>query len=223
VVAKGPSIPVVSTPPTEVISWSVGSDGTLLAQCSGQQLSMKATQQSDGSVQRQLVFSRSGQAPYLTITSVVQDAQRNVSLTLAAGSSQLTLAITGIDRNVTSGSATVSGSFNGTAVNWSGSVNLSANPVRGTPIPGWPAGAFGSELATASVFAPLASVVNTSNPTPTSTTNVTSPESDEHSVKWNPDATKDACIAICGGPTSVWFPDLRRSQALIDIDILVKF
>jgi hypothetical protein len=32
-----------------------------------------------------------------------------------------------------------------------------------------------------------------------------------------------AAQSICGGPTSVWFPDLRRSQALIDIDILVKF
>jgi hypothetical protein len=29
--------------------------------------------------------------------------------------------------------------------------------------------------------------------------------------------------SVCGGPNAVWFPDLRRSQALIDLDILVKF
>jgi Putative beta-barrel porin-2, OmpL-like. bbp2 len=27
----------------------------------------------------------------------------------------------------------------------------------------------------------------------------------------------------CGGPNSVWFPDLRRDQSMVDIDIMVKF
>jgi hypothetical protein len=31
----------------------------------------------------------------------------------------------------------------------------------------------------------------------------------------------------CGGPagstSAVWFPDLRRDQSMVDIDILVKF
>lgn len=29
--------------------------------------------------------------------------------------------------------------------------------------------------------------------------------------------------SICGGPNGVWFPDLRRSEALVDLDIMVKF
>jgi hypothetical protein len=32
-----------------------------------------------------------------------------------------------------------------------------------------------------------------------------------------------AAQSICGGPSGVWFPDLRRSEALVDFDILVKF
>jgi hypothetical protein len=32
-----------------------------------------------------------------------------------------------------------------------------------------------------------------------------------------------AAQAACGGASGVWFPDLRRSQNMIDIDILVKF
>ena len=27
----------------------------------------------------------------------------------------------------------------------------------------------------------------------------------------------------CGGPNSVWFPDLRRDQSMVNIDIMVKF
>jgi len=160
--------PVTSTSPGEVIKWAVGSDGTVLAQTSGQQLAITATQQSDGSVQNQLVFSRAGEAPYLTITSLVQDVQRSLSLTIAAGASQLTLVIAGIDRDVTFGTATVSGSFGGNAVNWTGSVDLSTNPLVGDPIPGWPAKAFAAELATASPFAPLANVLTATEPAPTS-------------------------------------------------------
>jgi Putative beta-barrel porin-2, OmpL-like. bbp2 len=29
--------------------------------------------------------------------------------------------------------------------------------------------------------------------------------------------------SVCGGPSGVWFPDLRRTENLIDIDIMVKF
>ncbi len=32
-----------------------------------------------------------------------------------------------------------------------------------------------------------------------------------------------AAQTACGGPGSVWFPDLRRDESLIDIDIMVKF
>jgi hypothetical protein len=32
-----------------------------------------------------------------------------------------------------------------------------------------------------------------------------------------------AAYAACGGPGTVWFPDLRRDENLIDIDIMVKF
>jgi hypothetical protein len=27
----------------------------------------------------------------------------------------------------------------------------------------------------------------------------------------------------CGGPGSVWFPDLRRGQAVLSVGVLVKF
>jgi hypothetical protein len=32
-----------------------------------------------------------------------------------------------------------------------------------------------------------------------------------------------AAVASCGGPSSVWSPDLRKNENLIDLDILVKF
>ncbi len=32
-----------------------------------------------------------------------------------------------------------------------------------------------------------------------------------------------AAYTACGGPGSVWFPDLRRDESLVDIDIMVKF
>ena len=82
-------------PAANVIAWSVGSDGTFSAQTSGQQLALAAAQLSDGSVQLQLVFSRTGQSPYLTITSLVQPAKNSVSLTFSASPSLLTLAISG--------------------------------------------------------------------------------------------------------------------------------
>ena len=152
-------------PAANVIAWSVGSDGTFSAQTSGQQLALAAAQLSDGSVQLQSIFSRSGQAPYLMITSLVQPAKNSVSLTFTASPSQLTLAISNINQAVTLGTATISGSFGGQAVNWTGSFNMSTNPLVGTPLPGWPAKAFAAELASASVFGPLAWVLNVSWPT----------------------------------------------------------
>lgn len=152
-------------PAANVIAWSVGSDGTFSAQTSGQQLALTAAQLSDGSVQLQLIFSRSGQAPYLMITSLVQPAKDSVSLTLTASPSQLTLAISNINQAVTLGTATISGSFGGQAVNWTGSFDMSTNPLVGKQLPGWPANAFAAELAAASVFGPLAWVLNVSWPT----------------------------------------------------------
>jgi hypothetical protein len=63
-VAALPVTAGTQTSPANVIVWSVGSDGTFRAQTSGQQLAIAITQQSDGSVQLQPIFSRSGQAAY---------------------------------------------------------------------------------------------------------------------------------------------------------------
>ena len=36
-------------------------------------------------------------------------------------------------------------------------------------------------------------------------------------------ATLSAAQTACGGPDSVWFPDLRRSEAKVSIGVMVKF
>ena len=56
---------------------------------------------------------------------------------------------------VTSGIATLSGTWNGAAVHWTGHVDLTSNPLATRPIAGWPAGAFATELRQAAFFAPL--------------------------------------------------------------------
>jgi hypothetical protein len=160
--------------------WSRDSDGTVKASGNGQQLIITGDTTADGSSDRQLVYSRTGQNPYLTIEGVAQESQRAVALTLTAGQSHLALALTNFDRAVTSATATVSGSLAGPltksakavaasatpaskivlsqpaqAINWTGPVDLTKNPLVGTPIPGWPAHAFASELEAAAFFAPL--------------------------------------------------------------------
>jgi hypothetical protein len=163
--------PVNGGASTATIKWSVGPDGVLYAQ-SGDQLFARAVgqQQSDGSSLQQQVFAIEGaRRPYLTITSVVQQTQRNVSVTIASSLSQLTLTIAGVNRDVSSGTATVSGSLAGKPVNWTGVVDLNTNPFTGNPIPGWPANAFKTELETASVFGALLNQVTASVPPVAST------------------------------------------------------
>jgi hypothetical protein len=37
------------------------------------------------------------------------------------------------------------------------------------------------------------------------------------------DGTPSAAINGCGNDGGTWFPDLRRDESLIDIDLMVKF
>lgn len=156
------------------ISWSRAVDGTVTASGNGQQLTMTGSQANDGSSQNSLVFSRSGQSPYLTMQAVVQQTQNTATLTVTAGQSHLTLALTGFNRSYSSATAKVTGSLAGSAatvgapiarrvgpgtiaqnINWTGTVDLTKNPLMGNLIPGWPQQAFASELKEAAFFGPL--------------------------------------------------------------------
>ena len=138
------------------ITWTLAANGTLNAEGGGQKLTITGTDESDGSWQRHSVFSRVGADPYLTIHAAIANAARSAGTTLEAGQSQLTLAITHIDAAVTSGTATVSGTLAGAAVNGTGPVDLTSNPLAGRAVPEWPQGAFKVELQETAFFAPLA-------------------------------------------------------------------
>ena len=137
------------------ITWTQSSDGTIAAEGGGQTLTASGQAGSDGSWQKHAAYARTGAAPYLTMESVGDVAGRKVAFTLGAGSSQLTLTVATIDARATSGTATLSGSWNGAAVNWTSPVNLNSNPFVTRPIAGWPAGAFANELQQAALFSPV--------------------------------------------------------------------
>lgn len=87
--------------------------------------------------------------------SVGKVAERKVEFTLSAGSSRLTLMVVDINARVTSGTAILSGAWNGAVVDWTGPADLTSNPLVSRPIAGWPAGAFATELREAAFFDPL--------------------------------------------------------------------
>ena len=150
------------------LNWSVDSNAAVRASCADQQLTITTTEQDDGSTDKRLLFSKDGSQPYLTIDGLEQ-GQSAVQLTLTAGASELTISIINIDRPVSTGTATISGSLAAAraasaetrevarlrAVNWTGQVDLNSNPLQRSSLPGWPSGAFAAELADAAFFEPF--------------------------------------------------------------------
>ena len=169
--------PVVAPPPVEIvgtgnvgksntlttpqgpITWTRSANGTVNAEGGGQTFTASGEEDSDGSWQKHAAYARTGQAPYLTTESIGVAAERKVSFSLSAGSSQLTLTIADINLRATSGTAILSGTWNGAAVNWTGHADLTSNPFVNQPISGWPTGAFETELQQAAFFAPLAAAL----------------------------------------------------------------
>lgn len=143
------------TTPLGPINWNQSSDGTIRAQGGGQTLTITHQNGSDGSWQSHSYYARTGSPSYLTMDLICDVAGHTVEFTIKAGSSQLTLAIAGIDAQATSGTATLSGTWNGAAVHWTGHADLTTNPLVTHPIAGWPKGAFASELQQAAFFNPL--------------------------------------------------------------------
>jgi hypothetical protein len=141
--------------PKGPITWTQSPDGTIKASGGGQTLAASGQNRSDGSFQKHAAYARTGQAPYLTMDLVSEAAQHSVALTLSAGASHLTLTIANIDAGETSGTAILSGMWKGAPVHWTGHADLTSNPLVGSPIKGWPAGAFTTELNEAAFFAPL--------------------------------------------------------------------
>lgn len=155
----------VETPSGPVV-WTRGAPGALNAEGGGQQLTIAEVDDSDVSWQSNVAFSKVGAAAYLTIQASTRNSQRSTTTTLTAGQSRLTLAITQINAAVTSGTGTVSGTLNGRAVNWTGTVDLTSNPLTGNAVPGWPQGAFAAEFQQAAVFSPLVRELATPAPKP---------------------------------------------------------
>lgn len=148
------------------IVWGLDPAGVLTASGDGQQYADKPLASTGGVVSHEVSISRSGSKPYLTVTSTVDDANRRVSLAMANDQSHLLLSITAIDLAVSTGTATVTGSYAGSAVNWSGTVDLNSTPWSGQPVPGWPPKAFASELQSVAFFAPLADLTSHGKPIP---------------------------------------------------------
>jgi hypothetical protein len=152
----------LSTPQGSII-WSKSPDGTIQAEGGGQKVIVSAQYETDGSGHSQADYSPTGSAPYLSSDLVWNVSSRQVAFTLKAGSSQLTLTVANIDALVKSGTATLSGTWNGTAVHWTAQADLTSNPLVSRPIAGWPAGAFASELQKAAFFAPLGNALGRNN------------------------------------------------------------
>jgi len=116
------------TTPRGPITWTAAENGTVHAEGGGQQLTSTGRSETNGSWHQHQVVARDHGAVYLTIDSVVDATSRKVAVTLQAGTSHLTLAVSGIDARVTSGTAHVSGAVRGSAVHWTGRVDLTSNP-----------------------------------------------------------------------------------------------
>jgi hypothetical protein len=162
--------PPISAPPLGVatsntlatslgpISWTQSSDGTLHASGGGQTLLVNGHDNSDGSWQRHVEYALTGSSPYLTMDLVSSITPHSVQFTLTAGASSLTLALTNIDTQETSATATLSGTWNGATVQWTGLADLAANPLVSYPV-GWPVGAFVDQIQKAAFFTPLTSML----------------------------------------------------------------
>jgi hypothetical protein len=144
----------ISTPQGP-IKWTQGSDGAINAEGGGQTLIASGHSNADGSWQSSAVYTQTSQSPYLTMRLAASPAGPEASVALVSGASQLTLTVSGINALATSGTATLSGSWNGAPANWTGHADLTTNPLATNPIAGWPKGAFASQLQTAAFFAPL--------------------------------------------------------------------
>jgi hypothetical protein len=156
IIAPPPGVATSNTLATSLgpISWTQSSDGTLHASGGGQTLLVNGQENSDGSMQSHVEYALAGSSPYLTLDLVSSITQPSVQYTLSAGTSSLTLALTNIDTQATSGTATLSGTWNGATVQWTGQADLSANPLANQPV-GWPAGAFAEQIQKAGFFTPL--------------------------------------------------------------------
>jgi uncharacterized membrane protein YgcG len=143
------------TTPRGPITWTQSSDGSIEAEGGGQKVTASGHDESDGSWQKHAEYAETGEASYLTMKSVGEVAEHKVEFTLSSGASRLTLMVADIDARVTSGTAILSGTWNGAAVHWTGHADLTSNPLVSRPIAGWPAGAFATELPKAAFFAPL--------------------------------------------------------------------
>jgi len=145
---------VVNTPQGQ-FTWALESDGSVQASGNGQQLNASDSDSADDSSTRVTQYSLAGQPPYLTINFVIDNGKRSVQTTVKNSSSELTLAITNIAANNSSGTGTVSGTFGGSPVNWTGPVDLTSKPVTGGGVAGWPKDAFATEIQQAAVFIPV--------------------------------------------------------------------
>ena len=151
-VGAAPHVYTINTPQGQI--QATASDGTINAEGGGQTLVANGQSNADGSWQSRTDYAQTGQPPYLTI-QLASTPNQKASLAFASGASQLTLAVSVI--NATSGTATLSGTWNGAAVNWTGHADFTTNPLTTNPVAGWPKGAFASQVQTAAFFAPLES------------------------------------------------------------------
>src|SRR5215469_8739776 len=118
-----PQANTISTPQGP-IKWVQASDGAINAEGEGQTLIASGHSNADGSWASSAVYSQTGKSPYLTMRLTATPANPTVSLALVSGASQLTLTVSGIDAGGTSGTGTLSGSWNGTPVSWTGRADL---------------------------------------------------------------------------------------------------
>jgi hypothetical protein len=140
------------------ISISVGQQGTITATgVRGQTLVITQGSNSEEESVTAFTFSETGQGTYLTLGKTLDAAHSRVSVTMSAGSSNVSLDLTAAASGQT-GEAILSGKIGAETLNWSGQVNLEANPLTAPgAVPGWQPSAFESALQQAAYFDPALS------------------------------------------------------------------
>ena len=122
--------------------------------------SSTGTDHCSGDLHSQMMFSASGQNPYLSLKYDVQVADQTAAAEVVADKASATLTITNINASGTAATATLTGTLpvppTGAyeTVNWTGPIDLTADPFTSSPVP-YVRAAFSSAVTQAAVFNPL--------------------------------------------------------------------
>ena len=140
------------------ITWSTAADGTITASgAAGRQTLVQQVQGADGLITTVVTFSANGQGTYFTIKQSISESNRVVSTQITSNRSDGTITIA--LRGISNGTVVASGLFGTNHLLWSGSIDLSGNPIAilwsGLAGAGFDSNTFRSQAVEASYFDPF--------------------------------------------------------------------